>query len=605
LDTTFAGDGKLVLRHPNPDGGVRRLEGVALQPDGKIVVVGGIWTVYAARLNPDGSLDTTFDGDGWQTVQYDASNPQSGANDVSVQSDGKIVIAGYSGEPHRLALARLNADGSLDAEAAAVTLTVPPEPQGATVLTTKSAIAATAGDLDPTFGGDGFVTAPVGTSANANAAAVQADGKILVAGRTLNSRQGRDFAVARFRPDGTLDSTFGNGGAVITAVSKNTGEANALLLQNGKIIVGGWADLNNGPFVSDFDRAFALVRYNANGSLDSTFGGKGKGGKVYTQLSSSSRDERLNDLAFQGTKIIAVGVSSGNIALARYDSEGRLDTTFGNSGTKIIDLGGSEEAIGVVVQPDGRIVVAGAGSNSGTQDIVLIRLNSDGRTLDNSFGAGGVVVTDIVINGESQHNFAKDIVLAADGKLVVTGLGQVARYNSDGSLDSTFGQDYDGNGVRDGFDTDGSGEELVIDAQQRIVIGGTWASPDSQNPADPWDADFAVVRFAPNGDLDSTFGAGGVVVIDASGTNAEHLTAIALQTDGKIVAAGWSDASPGGFAVARLLSDPAVGVSNSEISAARDGGAAETKIFALAVEQLLAEEDAAVLRKRKVGAFSR
>ena len=280
------------------------------------------------------------------------------ANAVALQEDGKIVAAGgacgLDCEFGAFALARYNPDGSLDA----------------------------------TFGTGGTVTTAVGTAYNvARAIALQGDGKIVAAGSAANSF----FALARYNPDGSLDATFGMGGKVTMAVGYYAGDpANAVVLQrDGKIVAGGYAF--NGDNVSNF----ALARYNPDGRLDTTFG---TGGTVTTSAANSNADYWGTAILLQGDgKIVTAGWVEFTFALARYNPDGSLDATFGTGGTvtTIVSTDSSEHndsANALALQRDGKIVAAGASGTGGFTQFALARYNPDG-SLDATFGTTTTTLT--------------------------------------------------------------------------------------------------------------------------------------------------------------------------------------------------------------------
>src|SRR5881628_1363204 len=193
----------------------------------------------------------------------------------------------------------------------------------AALLLLPAAGRANPGDLDPTFGIGGKVTTGIGTDDYGYAVAIQADGKLVVAGETNNGIN-YDVALVRYNANGTLDATFGTGGKVTTAVGTSDGAAYALAIQaDGKLVVAG--ETFNG---STWD--FALVRYNANGTLDATFGTGGKG-----MTAGGTREEAAYALAIQADgELVAAGATDvGNnnydFALVRYNANGTLDATFG------------------------------------------------------------------------------------------------------------------------------------------------------------------------------------------------------------------------------------------------------------------------------------
>jgi uncharacterized delta-60 repeat protein/uncharacterized repeat protein (TIGR01451 family) len=366
---------------------------------GTLVLVIAIASPAAA---PPGDLDTTFDSDGLVTTDFAGSIDEAFA--VAIQGDGKIVAAGFvvvSDGTNDFALARYNADGS----------------------------------LDTTFDGDGKVTTDfAGSSDQAFAVAIQGDGKIVAAGFAHVSGT-NDFAVARYNAAGSLDTTFSGDGKVTTDFAGGHDLALDVALQgDGKIVAGG------GAFVSGAED-FALARYNAAGSLDTTFDGDGK---VTTDLAGGT--DEADAVAIQGDgKIVAAGLAfvSGtfdfDFAVARYNADGSLDTTFDGDGKVTTDLAGSiDEAFAVAIQGDGKIVVAGRAVVSGTDDFALARYNSDG-SLDTTFDTDGKVTTDFASSNEQAHGVA----LQGDGKIVAAGYAFVsgandfalARYQSKGTAD--------------------------------------------------------------------------------------------------------------------------------------------------------------------------
>jgi uncharacterized delta-60 repeat protein len=274
------------------------------------------------RYNPNGSLDTSFSGDGKQTTIF-GSFGVGGANGVALQSDGKIVAVGdcnFAGhDTSQIAIARYNPNGSLDRN----------------------------------FAGIGFQVTSVGIFAYARGVAIQADGKIVAVGAGDSEDGG--FLVARYNLDGELDTSFSGDGLQMT----NFGVADGVAIQaDGKIVAVGGA----GPFGPGQD--FGLARYNPDGTLDTSFSGDGL---QTTDFLFGAGDE-ANDVALQANgRIVAVGVAGGgatgnDFGLARYNTNGSLDTSFSADGRKRTSFGGSDSASGVALQGDGRIVAVGAGN---------------------------------------------------------------------------------------------------------------------------------------------------------------------------------------------------------------------------------------------------
>ena len=412
------------------------------------------------------------------------------------------------------------------------------------------AAAQTPGSLDSSFGNGGKVITPIGNAEDiAVAMALQSDGKIVTAGGTTISQTDVDFALARYNTDGSLDTSFGNGGRVITRIGSFDDAANAVAIQpDGKIVAAGIS--GSSP---NYD--FALIRYNTNGTLDTSFG---VGGKVITPVGSGNDEARAVLIQSDG-RIIAVG-STGNypntdFALVRYNTNGSLDTSFGVNGKVITTIGSGssvDEARAAALQPDGRIVAAGH-SYVGTQspEFALARYNTDG-SLDTSFGTGGKVVTPIGASGDT----ANAVAIQSDGKIVVAGYSSVGpinldialvRYNINGTLDNTFGTS--GKVITPIGTSDEIANEVIIQPNGKIVAVG-WS--ESSVPS----YDFALVRYNMDGSLDTSFGVGGKVVTPI-GDSTDFGTAAALQPDGKIVVAGYSWVGPFNFdfALARYLGD--------------------------------------------------
>jgi uncharacterized delta-60 repeat protein len=296
-----------------------------------------------------------------------------------VQSDGKIVAAGYShnGTNNDFAVVRYNTDGSLGTN----------------------------------FSGDGLVTTAVGLSIDvANSVVLQSDGKIVAAGYSHNGSN-VDFAVVRYNTDGSLDTTFNSDGIVTTAVGSLNDTGRSVVVQSdGKIIVVGSSEN-----VTDSD--FAVVRYNTDGSLDTTFSSDGK---VTTAIGSSQDQARSVVLQSDG-KIVAAGLSDNgsnyDFAVVRYNTDGSLDTTFSDDGKLITAVGlGTDFANSVVLQSDGKIVAAGYSYNVSSEDFTVVRYNNDG-SLDTTFSGDGIVTTAVGAGSD----FGYSVAMQSDGKIVTAG----------------------------------------------------------------------------------------------------------------------------------------------------------------------------------------
>lgn len=385
--------------------------------------------------------------------------------------------------------------------------------------------------IDPTFGSGGRVATAVSPGEDAAfAVAIQNDGKIVTAGFAMAYM---DFALVRYNADGSLDMTFGVGGIVRTDFNGGSDSASAILIQpDGKIIAAGEAITP--PSTNPH---FAMARYNTDGSLDSTFG---SGGKVV--LNASLTGDHIAALALQSDgRILAAGyadnpalpaIDASDFAIARFTTNGSLDITFGVAGITTVDFIGKKDfANALIIQPDGTILVAGAMTSSYLQKIGLVRLTAAGM-LDPSFGTGGKVVA--TFQGTSDSAYA--ILRQADGKFIVGGHSYASRYfglarfNSDGTYDTTFA-----NGGKRWDYLVGTYKDL-----RSIAFG-----PDAKITAFGWALnistgyDLLIARYTANGQLDTSFGAQGVKSFDFGYTN-DQAYALALQRDSKMVLAGSS-----------------------------------------------------------------
>jgi len=387
--------------------------------------------------------------------------------------------------------------------------------------------ARAAGEFDYGFGLKGRVLTDFGGSGDfGRGVAIQADGKIVAVGNACaTSPCDADFGVARYNPNGSLDPSFDGDGKALTDFSGSSSDsaADVAVQADGKIVVAGQTGGD-----------MAVARYNGDGSLDTSFDGDGL---VVTDLGAAG------GVAIQSDgKIVAVGAAPGanddDFALARFNTDGSLDSTFDGDGKVLTDFGDYDYGVALVIQADGKIV-AGGSTEAGPNytNFALSRYNADG-TLDASFEGDGRVVSD----SGAGDDFG-DLAIQPDGKLVAAGSttpgGQLrfelTRYNADGSLDASF----DGDGrVVTPFSRPAFALTVAIQADGKIVAGGS----------------FNLARYNPDGSLDApTFGGDGKVEIDVG--NVWWVSALAVQADGKLVAVGagrGADASD--FLVTRFLS---------------------------------------------------
>jgi uncharacterized delta-60 repeat protein len=422
-----------------------------------LALLGCFWLGATSAAAAPGDLDPSFSKDGkvvgYGTTNYDWREP--GFSEVALQGDGKIVAAGDYG------LVRLNPDGTTD---------------------------------------DSFVTDPPDTDPRSFAAvALQADGKIVVAGHEYNyATDDSDFFVARYNPDGSGDETFSGDGILTMDFGGHDDRAKAVVVQpDSKIVVAGYSvelDTDDVP-----SRDFALARYDPDGTLDASFSGDGK-------RTTDFADDTAHDIALQSDgKIVVGGSASGDIALVRYDEDGHLDSSFSGDGRVTAGLTDARGDGGraIAIQPDGKIVAAGGTSG----DFALARFDADG-SLDATFGGDGVVTTDF---GETDRYGrggagASDVVLQS-GRLLAAGYARgdfaLARYELDGDLDAGFSGD--GMLTTDMYYSySDAASSIAVQPDGRIVVGGFVDYNDGNLYADSYGA---VARYlasssAPDADAD-------------------------------------------------------------------------------------------------------
>lgn len=379
--------------------------------------------------------------------------------------------------------------------------------------------AASAGALDPTFGGDGKVITNIVTSETPNDVVIQPDGKIIVVGEVPSAGGSPDFFVIRYEPDGSLDTTFSLDG-IVTNNFGNDDAAFAVALQaDGKIVVIGRTNAVSG---SD---DFAVARYLPNGSLDTTFSGDGRA------VNGFGGDDTGRCVLIQADgKIVVGGNTDGDFGILRYNLDGTLDTTFSGDGRATFDHGGANNTgYDIKIQSDGKIV--GAGGRDG--DFIVYRVNSDG-TADATFDGDGMVTTNFGTSNDS----ALSVAIQVDGRIVAGGFSgsspnqssALARYNTDGSLDSTF----DGDG-RLTVDFDPSFSESLRDIELQgdgKILAGVYSINGillGNNAA----------RFNTNGSLDLSFGNDGIVTTSVQSNTST--TAIAISGSEVVVVGDASD----------------------------------------------------------------
>jgi uncharacterized delta-60 repeat protein len=461
LDPSFSGDGKLALGSSGESA-----VAVAVEPDGKIVVAGTTafaQDIVVTRMNPDGSLDPTFDVDGTAIIDNSARDI---ATALALRPDGKILVAGSTGA------------GTINSFDAAVWRL---KANGGTQNTPNDA-------LDPTFDVDGKAIIDSGGDEKAYALAVQPDGKIVIAGSTSAGAGGGNAAVYRLKanggtqsiPNDALDHAFDTDGAA-GIDSGGTEVANAVALQpDGKILIAGWT--SNGTGGSDA----VVYRLKADGgtgaindALDPSFDTDGAAGI------DSGGDERANALALlPDGKITIAGYTTnatggGDAVVYRLMPNGgtgvlngALDPSFDVDGAARIDTGGFDDANALGLQPDGKIILAGSASGATGSGAAIWRLQANGGTLnaandalDPSFGTDGAALLD---NGGGKSAFAA--ALMPDRRIVIAGSNSIA--TGDAAVYRLFGDPFTLTASKPG-----AGSGTVSSSPAGIDCGATCAAP--------------------------------------------------------------------------------------------------------------------------------
>ena len=395
----------------------------------------------------------------------------------------------------------------------------------------SSAVYEALGITDTDFGTLGVVTTTIGTSDVIRKTALQSDGKILAGGYTYDGTKS-NFGLARYTITGALDTTFSTDGIVTTTIGANASLRDLALQTDGKIVAGG-GSVNN----------FALARYTITGALDTTFD---TDGIVTTTIGANAE---ITGIALQTDgKIVAGGTSDGNIALARYTITGALDDTFGISGVVTATIGTANyTANKLIIQSDGKIVIGSTSQIGGLYCFALSRYTAVGAP-DTAFGSSGVVTATF-----SSSDYLYTVALQPDGKILMGGYAYdgisdyysvLIRYTTAGALDSAFGG---GDGVvtttAPTYD-DIEVYDIALQSNGKIVAAFYGGGSTS--------TDFMLARYNTNGTLDTSFGGGDGMVMQHLGDYGESMT-LAIQTNGYIVLGGYANySSANRFALMRF-----------------------------------------------------
>jgi len=404
------------------------------------------------------------------------------------------------------------------------------------------------GALDASFDTDGIVTHNSAAGGNAhdfgNSVAVDSSGRIVVTGYSRGATSYDDMAIWRYNSDGTLDTTFDTDGIVTHHNAAGGGSSDygysIAVDSSGRIIVAGYS-------YSGSSADMVIWRYNANGTLDSSFDSDG----IVTHHNAvGGNDDMGYSLALDSSgRIIVAGKShngsNDDMAIWRYNSDGTLDTTFDTDGivTHNSAAGGNGDDMGysLALDSSGKILVTGYSYNATNTDMAIWRYNSD-ATLDTTFGTGGFVTHNSAAGG-NWHDKGNSIAVDSSDRIVVTGYSRggsnydmaIWRYSSDGTLDSSF--DTDGivtHNSAAGGNGDDHGNSVALDSSGRIVVIGR--SSNGSND------DMTIWRYSSDGTLDTTFDTDGIVTHNstAGGNSNDEGYSITTDSTGKIVVAGYS-----------------------------------------------------------------
>ena len=389
------------------------------------------------------------------------------------------------------------------------------------------------GTLDTSFGRDGIVITPfTGFDAAVQSLLIQPDKKI-IAGGSVTKSGSTQFSLARYKVDGSLDETFGNLGQAITDYPELMVMSSMALQSDGKIIVAG--NLYNSSISIS---RFVLVRYDSNGILDTSFG---IDGRVITNI--SDKFDRITSIIIQNDdKIIASGTTSddanySDFSIARYNPDGTLDSSFGNNGITVTSIKTWDFGYAIVLQDDNKIVISGSTSNEFNPvfgpdyDFLVLKYDKYG-VLDATFGNGGSVI----IGTTEANEKALSVKVLSDGKIIIAGEHHIMKYSfmisqllPNGDIDTSYGN----NGL---VLNDLASQFIESVAMQ---IDGKFLITEYHGTGGCCSADIKLIRFLDDGNYDATFGTNGIVTADFLNEN-NQANAIVAQDDGKIVIGGVS-----------------------------------------------------------------
>jgi len=535
-----------------------------VQPDGKIVIaavkinLNAPETIGIERYTADGIPDSSFGTNGQVVMTFGSAS--SWPSSIALKPDGKFVISGrYSAtSSSQIAVAQYNTDGTLDTSFDTDGKVIASFGTGTSAVARQLSISAAGkikiagivgsnfallqynanGSLDTSFDGDGRILTPLTANEQfyqTNSIVMQPDGKYLLIINPQSLSPSSNFLIRRYNADGTMDTSFGTSGTVQTTFDTGLNEAKAAaVLPNGEIVVAGQAQPLDLGYTD-----FAVAQYNSNGMADVSFNTDGK----VTTAFEKGNDLLSHLLVLPNDELITIGTTEHgqrntsffkDIVLSKYHSDGSLDTAFGNFG-KVLSVfeNNLNQVATASLQPDGKIILGNTYSSFSTPGYVgeLIRYNIDG-SLDASFG----------INGKKTLNFTPtSIVFQADGKMIVAGGGTlegvnrfiICRYNSDGTLDTNFHTD--GQLFVSFGQTNYGNASILIQPDSKIILFGSSSDPGLYNGS----ITLSTARINSNGSLDTTFGTDGKVTTLIGFTYFPYTGVI--KPDGKLIIAGTSN----------------------------------------------------------------
>jgi uncharacterized delta-60 repeat protein len=420
-------------------------------------------------------------------------------------------------------------------------------------LFTSTFLLAQPGILDPSFGNGGKVITSInGADATAYSVVITSAGKILAGGASkINNHE--QFTLIQYNTGGVIDSTFGTNGIVVTPINTRSRINNVTLQPDGKILAGGYSV--DSPYTSTNPGPFTLARYHANGSLDTSFGNGGLAFTVFPNGTANPGINKIL-VKPDGKILAGGGLSAYILdeysALAQYLPNGSIDSSFGTNGmlefAPYVFGADGLWLTDMSLAPDGKIVAAirtNAVPVVNWGDFLLMRFLPNG-TIDNSFGPYGVLRTDFNGNGDD----ARCVVVLPDSSIIAAGWGgatgsfALAKYRPNGTLDNSFGT---GGKVSTPMISAAIGNHLFVQPDGRIILTGlTFNSTE----------DFAIVSYNSNGSLNTAFGNNGVVTTDFLGYKDESFCSALQADGKIVLAGYAKDAGKSNIALSRYMNGP-------------------------------------------------